>query len=238
MNTQKESITFKTQKKMKYVSIDIETTGLDPERNDILSVGLIIEDTENKLSFEEIPKLHIAIKHQEVTGSLFAINMNKELIGEISRYQSAKTQDEKNDLVNHTGIQFLDKDDVVESIFAFFHINGITSINSNESNPMKNVNGKMIPMLTSKMKPVSITVAGKNFGTFDKLFLERLPRWQQAIRVKQRMIDPGILFVDWKSDDSLPSLEECKKRGNIEGVVTHDALEDAWDVILLLRKFY
>lgn len=28
------------------------------------------------------------------------------------------------------------------------------------------------------------------------------------------------------------------KRVKIYGVVTHDALEDAWDVIKVLRKFY
>jgi hypothetical protein len=25
---------------------------------------------------------------------------------------------------------------------------------------------------------------------------------------------------------------------NVEGIVTHNALEDAWDVIEILRKFY
>jgi DNA polymerase III epsilon subunit-like protein len=31
---------------MKYVSIDIETSGLNPDMNNILSIGAIIEDTE------------------------------------------------------------------------------------------------------------------------------------------------------------------------------------------------
>ena len=51
---------------MRYTSIDIETTGLDPERHEILSIGIIIEDTEKKLPYNEVPKLHLAIDHKEI----------------------------------------------------------------------------------------------------------------------------------------------------------------------------
>jgi hypothetical protein len=34
------------------------------------------------------------------------------------------------------------------------------------------------------------------------------------------------------------SLDKCKERAKIQGEVTHDALEDAWDVIELLRTQY
>jgi hypothetical protein len=71
-----------------------------------------------------------------------------------------------------------------------------------------------------------------------KLFLEELPWWKKLIRTRQRIIDPSILFVNWSEDNALPSLTKCKERANIEGIVTHNALEDAWDVIELLRKFY
>jgi hypothetical protein len=81
-------------------------------------------------------------------------------------------------------------------------------------------------------------VAGKNFGTFDKLFLQELPWWQKLIRTRQRVLDPAILMVDWKNDKSLPNLTTCKERADIQGIVTHNALEDAWDVIEVLRKFY
>ena len=43
---------------MKYISIDIETTGLDPENCQILSIGAVIEDTLNQLPFEELPTFH------------------------------------------------------------------------------------------------------------------------------------------------------------------------------------
>jgi hypothetical protein len=52
------------------------------------------------------------------------------------------------------------------------------------------------------------------------------------------VLDPAILCVDWENDKQLPSLDDCKKRHSLEGEVTHDAVEDAWDIIQVLRKFY
>ena len=230
---------------MKYLSIDIETTGLNPEKNEILSIGVIVEDTNNKLPFEEIPKFHVAIKREEITGSPFAINMNKDLIEAIVHYQEAESLDEKNDLVHMTGMQFLNESDVADALFRFLYDNGMVKkedtsgwSHAQTGEHFRIINGKSYPVLKSNMNPVSLNVAGKNFGTFDKLFIEKLPRWKQIFRIKQRIIDPSILFTNWIEDDSLPSLNQCKRRANIEGVVTHNALEDAWDVVELLRTQY
>jgi oligoribonuclease len=226
---------------MKYISLDIETTGLDSERYDVLSIGAIIEDTNNKLPYEELPKFHAAIKRQEITGSPFAINMNRDLIESIVQYQSAETQDEKNDLVNLTGMWFLNEDEVVEQFYYFLYANGMTQaepVGVNQGQTTIDWCGKKIPAINRGTKPSYITVAGKNFGTFDKLFLEKLPRWKQLIRTRSRLIDPSILFVDWKNDNDLPSLNMCKERAGVSGAVSHNALEDAWDVIQVMRKFY
>ena len=94
------------------------------------------------------------------------------------------------------------------------------------------------PIFSSKLKPTHIIAAGKNFATFDKKFLEKLPRWQQCLRIKQRVIDPAILYVDWKNDNDLPNLSLCKERAGLSNIVTHNALEDAWDTLEVLRKFY
>jgi oligoribonuclease len=226
---------------MRYISIDIETTGLDPEKYDVLSIGAIIEDTNNKLPYEELPKFHAAIKRQEITGSPFAINMNRDLIESIVRYQSAEDQDEKNDLVNLTGMWFLNEDEVVEEFYYFLYVNGMTQgqlVGANQGQTTIDWCGKKIPAINRGTKPSYITVAGKNFGTFDKLFLEKLPRWKQLIRTRSRLIDPSVLFVDWKNDNDLPSLNTCKERAGVSGAVSHNALEDAWDVIQVMRKFY
>ena len=224
---------------MIYISVDVETTGLEKDRYQILSIGAILEDTTKKLGFEEIPKFHAAILHNEITGSPFAINMNSKIIEAVAQYQNAEDQDEKNDIVHMTGMQFYQEDQVVEGFYRWLFDNGLVDFDPLLAGQMVKIeNGKSYPALTSKMKPVTINVAGKNFASFDKHFLERLPRWKQVIRVRQRIIDPSVIFTSWNEDKSMPSLYECKQRAKIEGIVTHDALEDAWDVIQLLRTQY
>lgn len=71
---------------MKYVSIDIETTGLDPENHQILSFGAIIEDTDKpELGFEEVPKFYKVFLNELKSGAdPYALSMNKEALMEIS----------------------------------------------------------------------------------------------------------------------------------------------------------
>jgi oligoribonuclease len=200
---------------MKYVSIDIETTGIDSKRDQILSIGAIIEDTKTKLPYQELPKFHVALLHERIEGSHFAINMNKDLIANINKYLISK-KDVRCELIEKTGMEFRSPAEAVNLLHQFLVDNGF---------------GEYGEQLT-------INVAGKNFGTFDKLFLERLPAFKKCIKFRNRILDPSILYVDWANDYALPSLNECKERGGIPGAVTHDALEDAWDVIQALRKEY
>ena len=223
---------------MRYISIDIETTGLDPENCQILSIGAVIEDTLNQLPFEELPTFHGVIKRENVSGSLFALNMNKELIETIVQYSGAQDQDEKNDIVHMTGMEFYHEDEIVEALFQFCFRNNLVELNHNINKTVKIVNGQTYPILTSNMPKVYLNCAGKNFAGFDKKFLEKLPRWKQVFSIRSRVLDPGILFVDWINDESVPSLDECKKRAGIDGVVTHNAVEDAMDVVMLLRQCY
>lgn len=227
---------------MKYVSIDIETTGLDPEKHQILTIGAVIEDSNNTLPIEDLPSIHIAILRKEIVGSPFAINMNRDIIESLVYYQTAQDQDEKNDLVRMKGMKFCEEDDVVETLFHFLYDNGIKPDWRGGIRPLdiniKVVGGNTYPILTSNIPKVTFNAAGKNFASFDLKFLERLPRWKQIFRVRSRILDPGILFTDWEGDFSVPGLSECKKRAGLNSVVTHDAIDDARDVISLLRRFY
>jgi DNA polymerase III epsilon subunit-like protein len=222
---------------MKYISIDIETTGLDPETCNVLSIGAIVEDAANPLPYDKCPKFHVAIVREQLTGSPFAINLNKSLIESIAMWKEYPKQREA--IESETGMQFLHPEDVVEAFYDFLYENGFVEFDRTDINrKVKVKNGKPYPMLTSNMKAASITAAGKNFATFDKLFLEKLPRWKQCIRLKQRVLDPSILFINWIEDTDVPNLLTCKQRADISGEVTHNALEDAWDVIAVLRKKY
>ena len=215
------------------MSIDIETSGLNHDMNHVLSIGAIIEDTNNKLPYEELPKFNAIVLQNNIQGSPRAITMNKEIISLMGEYLEG-TDEVRGVLNNNSGYQFYEEENVIKEFYTFLWCNGFSAMDSLSTH----VNGKLMPIIDSKAKPITLNVAGKNFGTFDKLFLQELPWWQKLIRTRQRILDPAILCVDWANDTSLPSLTTCKERMNVEGIVTHNALEDAWDVIELLRKFY
>jgi hypothetical protein len=221
---------------MIYVSIDIETTGLDPLSNNVLSIGAIIEDTSKKLPYNECPKFNAIVLNKQLQGSPRAVTMNKEVISMIGDYLEG-TDEVRNVLNNNSGYKFYEEEDVVKEFYRFLWSNGF-GYELDPGNFVNTINGVEYPAIGGKTKPITLNVAGKNFGTFDKLFLLELPWWQKLIRTRQRILDPAILMVDWVNDTSLPNLMTCKERADIQGVVTHNALEDAWDVIEVLRKFY
>jgi hypothetical protein len=213
---------------MIYVSIDIETSGLNHDMNHVLSIGAIIEDTTKKLPYEELPKFNVIVLQNNIQGSPRAITMNKEIISMMGEYLEG-TDEVRNVLNNNSGYQFFEEEEVVKEFYWWLDENGLGHGLASSG---------IRPMINGGTKSITLNVAGKNFGTFDKLFLQELPWWQKLIRTRQRVLDPAILCVDWVNDTSLPSLTVCKERMNVEGIVTHNALEDAWDVIEILRKFY
>lgn len=207
---------------MVYVSVDIETSGLDHEKHKVLSIGAIIEDTEKKLPFMECPKFNAIVLQREIVGSPRAITMNKEIIAIMGEYLEGDAE-LRTKYDTHLDYSFYKENEVIKEFYYFLDSNGL---------------GHGLINNSGGIKPITINVAGKNFGTFDKLFLQELPWWQKLIHTRQRVLDPAILMVDWNNDNSLPNLTTCKERAGINGIVTHNALEDAWDVIEVLRKFY
>jgi hypothetical protein len=178
----------------------------------------------------------VAVLHNEIVGSPRALTMNKELISMISEYLEGDDETKQN-FNTHSDYSFHKEDDVVKEFYWWLEKNGYFQGN-NSGGYVHLEDGYMRPIINSGIKPITLNVAGKNFGTFDKLFLQQLPWWQKLIRTRQRVLDPAILMVDWKNDTSLPNLTQCKERAGVKGIVTHNALEDAWDVIEVLRKFY
>lgn len=227
---------------MKYVSIDIETTGLDREKHQVLEVGAIIEDTEKCLSFDEIPKFKCIIGWEELIGSVFAINMNKRIIEILTTFITIKDPEEKEAFrIKHN---IVNPHDVGHHLYYFLYTNGLAPEYDNAGNLVgggyaQTWNGQMVPMINRLTLPAHIYVAGKNFASFDKPFLSKLPQFDDLIKIHHRMIDPGSMFVNMKEDDNIPSLSECKKRAGLKNInVSHNALEDAWDVIQVLRTKY
>ena len=76
-----------------------------------------------------------------------------------------------------------------------------------------------------------ITIAGKN-PSFDKGFLDQM---NIGVRVRHRMIDPAILYIE-PGDKVIPDLKTCLLRAGITGLKLHDALDDALAIVHLLRR--
>jgi hypothetical protein len=201
---------------MLYVSIDIETSGLNPNKNQILSFGAIIEDTSKSLSFEDCPKFYATVIHRNIKGSPKALLMNMDVIKDISDYIENDRNDALNNEVGNYNPIFVETFTLTSSFTSFLHANGIKP--------------------DSRFQKYKINVAGKNFAAFDMLFLNNVPGWLGFIDIRKRILDPAILYFDVNNDDTLPSLDVCKKRANIDGNVYHNALLDAWDVIQVLRN--
>lgn len=82
-----------------------------------------------------------------------------------------------------------------------------------------------------------ITVAGKNFATFDMRFLENLEGFSSYIKFHQRVIDPAVFYFDGSMDKELPNLSLCKERAGIrDTTIAHRTIKDAWDIIQVLRR--
>lgn len=183
----------------KLLSLDIETTGLDKESHDILSIGMIVVDTDKvgkKPKLKDLPHLYIAIKHEEVCGSLYALNMNKDLIEGIIKG----------------------------------HVEGARLLDAVEAG------NAIADFLDTHFGKNKITVIGKNAAAFDIPFLENY--FWMALgdkRFRHRVIDVGSMYYDPNVLDEVPNLKQCKELAGIDGIVSHNALEDAFDVVLLER---
>lgn len=78
-----------------------------------------------------------------------------------------------------------------------------------------------------------VTLAGANVGAFDYQFIKEAFKG----RFRHRMIDVGSVFIDF-SRESPMGLGEIKSSLGSDPKVSHNAYEDALDVIALLRNKY
>lgn len=207
---------------MKYVSIDIETTGLNPETHQILSVGAVIEDTNNKKPYYRAPKFYAVIPRYCIVGHPMALHMNAELIGDIANYNEGRGSRLHSWVeTQHDGVKTMEgvletEQVLLEKLHSWLCEN----------------------FSTSTTDKITITVAGKNFWGLDAPFLNKIRGFGHKIEFSKRSIDPATLFTDFQNDETLPNMAKCMERAGIPGEVTHNALQDAWDVVQVLRTKY
>ena len=203
---------------MKFISLDIETTGLSPCEDQVLEVGAIAVDT--KTPPHTWPTFHVIINHKRIQGDVFAINLNSRIFEILKEYQNKKDKKSKDD------IKIVGPEEFLSSFLQFVENAGYEKKNGH----------------------YTVTLAGKNVLNFDVPFLqEHMNKFNDTnfgriadvdngdpIRFRKRCIDPAILYTNFLTDENLPALSDCKKRAFLPEVVTHNALEDAWDVVYLI----
>ena len=174
-----------------YVSIDIETTGLDPQTCQILEIGAVYDDWTRPIP--HLPEFHCYVTHSYITGNPYALALNAEILRKLANPQ-------KSDL-------YLSEDEVAAHLAKWLH-----------------------PLTGGSVA----TPAGKNFASFDRQFLKRLPDFERKVRLHHRTIDPAMLF--WlPSDDKLPDSKTCYERAGLDEKVSHTAISDARAVVWLIR---
>lgn len=73
---------------MRYVSVDIETTGLNPDTDQVLQIAAVV-DTDPAIPVEQLPTYTAILKHTRVSGSPFAMAMNAGLLSTIADGKAA-----------------------------------------------------------------------------------------------------------------------------------------------------
>jgi hypothetical protein len=185
----------------RYISIDIETTGLNPKCDQVLELAAIIDDWKSPV--EQLPAFHCYVKHDVYHGDAYAINLNARIFKILADPQSVKPQRVVHSLANPT--------DQTLTIA----LQGVTRINFILK--PEEVAGYFVEWLREN-RINKFTAAGKNFGIFDYQFLKELPNSSiLTSRMHHRSIDPAILFWDPTIDGSkLPNLDECLKRAGVK----------------------
>ncbi len=190
---------------MKYVALDIETTGLDPQKDQILQIAMVLEDTTApQVHVEDLPTFERVIRHPRLSGDPAALAMNAGLISAMAEYNFEERR--------------------------ILHLGRKIDVSMNLSSVIYDLNIWFYDHFFDK-KPI---IAGKNVGSFDLQFMGEDFRK----RVHYRSIEVGSVMLGAEPsrwlEDKPPSLNDLLHDKD----VAHDALEDARDVIRVLRRSY
>lgn len=179
-----------------YTSIDIETTGLDLERSEILQIAMIYDDLISPIGL--LPRLEIKIKYDSFNYSEpYALMMNAKLIERMSKDKEevfVYPQIARIRLVQFMNEFMKDKEKVV---FAG-----------------KNVASFDIPMIRNWLKRLESTTPNEGY----------LKKFNSACHYKT--IDVGSLYFDvFKENVSLSKINELTGRKEVSHDVMDDALD-------------
>lgn len=209
----------------KYVSIDIETTGTNPDKHQILSFAAIVEDTNNPKPFVDIPKFYRMFIDEIKDVDVIALDINRELIRDLAKFK----KDENVGIYKEEN--FIKVESLKRQFREFLKQNQLHNI------PIT-IAGKNFSEFDLKfLNKIQWNKTPKNGWDLldDDWWLDK-SCYNTLFKYHRRIIDPAILYVDWNRDITLPNLSTCKERAGLPKEVSHNALFDAWDIIQLIRR--
>ncbi len=204
---------------MRYVSVDLETTDLCPDKGDIVEFGAVIDDLVNPKPYDQLPRFHSYVlpwrideqyrhlnaaaqeQHARYHGDAYALSMHPTIFRRIAKREAPYT--------------YLKPDSLIYRFKAWLELNGLGT-----------------DILTGKTEPINF--CGKNFASFDLNFLKKIPNWHFLDR-SYRSFDPTPFFIRVGEDKALPGTSQCLRRAGLDADVPHTAIEDAVNVIKLVR---
>lgn len=192
-------------KNFRICSVDLETTGLNPKTCDIIEFGAVLDDLANPKPLNELPRFHCYFLPHE-EGTFRGEPYALSMHPVIFKRIAEREKEENKKYKFTSPMRF-------GNLFKRFLVD----------------NGYKL-----EHDKVTITAAGKNFAAFDLRFLEEKTDMLNHVNVRHRIIDPAILYLDG-NDTSLPNMNMCKARMGLVGEVAHNAIDDAFDVIQLIR---
>lgn len=196
---------------MKYLSIDIETTGLNPEKHQMIEFAAVLEDTSLDIPVDKLPYFNCLIKHHTYSFNEFTLNMHTEN-GLIKKLIESK--------VTTCAFKHAEEHQANLVINNIYRLSPLFLYWLNERGLDTDVD--------------KIVVAGKNFYGFDFGFLKSYLDGQ--LKLSHRAIDPAVFFIR-DEDEAPPNLAKCMERAGIEFKGSyHTALTDALAIVELTRK--
>jgi DNA polymerase III epsilon subunit-like protein len=193
---------------LRYVSLDLETSGSDPLRHQVLELAAVVEDTRRTATtpLAELPSFRRALRHPELTGTAGALALNARLLEELADKSKADAPD------------ICTPAEVLPQLRAFLLANGFKADAKDRVSftiAGKNIGVFDIPFL--RQLPGWGTIIRAEPAVLDpaSFYLN----WHKDSRL------PSMLICQARS-------------GMPEPHVAHEALADALEVVRLLRPFY
>jgi hypothetical protein len=206
-----------------YVSLDVETTGLDPVNDTLLSIGMVFDDGRPDTKIDMMPKVHLGIRLDEMPpGNDYALNLNKDLIS----YLMGNVENNEAHDILRKDLQVGSKGDTLGEVMHFIdHANKIVK-DWDEANGVDRPEN--IQLLTKNGEKLDIPFMTNFFANGTTVKTD----WFRNL-ISHRGMDVGPMYVPRYGKNV--SLSQINKDLGIRPV-THNALQDAIDNVKALRE--